>query len=117
MFPLASRRPNVSVKADNDALVEATREFGGVELMVLSAGITLRADGVDVSESDYRRLMAINLDGPLFGAQVAARQMKALGKAVSIVLMASMGGLVLSNGGFRSSHRGQPAQRLSRHEI
>lgn len=93
-MPARFHKADVSIKADNDALVEAAREFGGVDVMVLNAGISLRADGADVSESDYRRLMAINLDGPLFGAQAAARQMKVLGKAGSIVLMASMGGLV-----------------------
>lgn len=87
-------KADVSSKADNDALVEAAREYGGVDVMVLNAGISLKADGADVAESDYRRLMAINLDGTLFGAQAAARQMKELGKAGSIVLMASMGGIV-----------------------
>ncbi|WP_342250953.1 SDR family NAD(P)-dependent oxidoreductase [Sphingomonas sp. OTU376] len=86
-------RADVSRRTDNDALVEAAHDLGGVDVMVLNAGISLRADGADVSEEDYRRLMSINLDGPLFGAQAAARQMKALGKAGSIVLMGSMGGL------------------------
>lgn len=61
--------------------------------MVANAGITLKADGADVTEDDYRRLMSVNLDGVLFGAQAAARQMKARGKGESIVLMASMGGI------------------------
>ena len=62
--------------------------------MVCNAGIALRSDGADVAEDDYRRLMAVNLDGVLFGAQAAARQMKARGKkSGSIVLMASMGGI------------------------
>lgn len=84
---------DVSKQSDNEALVAAAEEFGGVDVMVANAGITLRADGVEVSEDDYRRLMSVNLDGPLFGAQAAARQMKANGKAGSIVLMASMGGI------------------------
>ncbi|MDB5910233.1 MAG: 3-ketoacyl-ACP reductase [Massilia sp.] len=87
-------RTDVSKRADNDALVEAAERFGGVDVMVANAGITLRSDGADVTEEDYRRLMAVNLDGTLFGAQAAARQMKAKGKAGSIVLMASMGGIV-----------------------
>lgn len=86
-------RADVSKRADNDALVEAANEFGGVDVMVANAGITLRSDGADVPEDDYHRLMSINLDGPLFGAQAAARQMKANGKGGSIVLMASMGGI------------------------
>lgn len=86
-------RADVSKKADVDALVDAAAEFGGVDVMVANAGITLRRDDADVSEEDYRRLMAVNLDGTLFSAQAAARQMKAGGKQGSIVLMASMGGI------------------------
>jgi NAD(P)-dependent dehydrogenase (short-subunit alcohol dehydrogenase family) len=86
-------RADVSSRADNDDLIATTDEFGGVDVFVANAGITLRTDGAEVPEDDYRRLMAINLDGVLFGAQVASRQMKAKGKAGSIVLMASMGGI------------------------
>lgn len=86
-------KTDVSKRAENDALVAAAEEFGGVDVFVANAGITLRTDGAEVPEEDYRRLMAVNLDGVLFGAQAAARQMKAKGKAGSIVLMASMGGI------------------------
>eukprot|EP01132_Coremiostelium_polycephalum_P009494 gene9494-11645_t len=86
-------KADVSKRGDNDVLVEAASEFGGVDVMVANAGITLRSDGADVAEEDYHRLMSINLDGPLFGAQAAAKQMKANGKAGSIILMASMGGI------------------------
>lgn len=92
--PARFYKADVSSKAENDALVVAADQFGGVDVMVLNAGISLKADGVDVSEEDYRRLMAINLDGTLFGAQAAAGDMKARGKPGSIVLMASMGGIV-----------------------
>ncbi|MCU1411096.1 MAG: family oxidoreductase [Rhodoglobus sp.] len=85
---------DVSRRADIDALVAAADEFGGVDVMVANAGITLRSDGADVREEDYRRLMAVNLDGALFSAQAAGERMKALGRNGSIVLMASMGGIV-----------------------
>ncbi|MDX0682529.1 glucose 1-dehydrogenase [Sinorhizobium medicae] len=85
-------KADVSRRADN-ALVAAAEDFGGVDVMVANAGITLKTDGAEVPEDDYRRLMSVNLDGPLFGAQAAARQMKALNKRGSIVLMASMGGI------------------------
>jgi NAD(P)-dependent dehydrogenase (short-subunit alcohol dehydrogenase family) len=87
------QRTDVTQHAEVDALVDASAEFGGVDVMVCNAGITLREDGPEVAESDYRRLMAVNLDGVLFGAQAAARHMKARGKPGSIVLMASMGGI------------------------
>lgn len=86
-------KADVSKKEEVDALVDASAPFGGVDVMVANAGITLRADGFDVSSDDFRKLIAVNLDGTLFSAQAAARQMKANGKQGSIVLMASMGGL------------------------
>lgn len=91
--PVRFHKTDVSQREQVDALVEAAAEFGGVDVMVANAGITLRADGADVNEDDFHRLMSVNLDGTLFSAQAAARQMKARGKAGSIVLMASMGGL------------------------
>lgn len=91
--PARFHRTDVSKQSENDSLVEAASEFGGVDVFVANAGITVRSDGADVSEQDYRRLMSVNLDGVLFGAQAAARQMKKLGKPGSIVLMASMGGI------------------------
>lgn len=87
------RFANVAKRRDNEALVEAACEFDGVDVMVLNAGISLRADGPDVSERDFRRLMSINLDGMLLGAQAAARQMRRLRKAGSIILMSSMAGI------------------------
>jgi len=86
-------RTDVSKRAEVDALIEAAAEFGGVDVMVCNAGITLRSDGLDVAENDFHRLMSVNLDGVLFGAQAAARQMKARRKPGSIVLMGSMGGI------------------------
>lgn len=86
-------RTDVSKKAEVDALVAASLEFGGVDVMVANAGITARNDGAEVPEDEYRRLLSVNLDGTLFSAQAAARQMKAASKAGSIVLMASMGGI------------------------
>lgn len=84
---------DVTTQQDNEALVAAAMEFGGVDVLILNAGISLRADGPEVSSEDFRRLMAANVDAALFGAQAAARQMKSLGKAGSIILMASMSGI------------------------
>src|ERR1700758_372400 len=58
---------DVTQHAEVDALIDAAAEFGGVDVMVCNAGITLREDGPEVAEKDYRRLMAVNLDGVLFG--------------------------------------------------
>ncbi len=87
------QRADVSRAEDNEALIAASEEFGGVDVMMCNAGITLKADGPEVSAEDFQKLLAINLSGTLFGAQAAARQMKRKQKKGSIILMASMGGL------------------------
>jgi L-rhamnose 1-dehydrogenase len=89
-------RTDVTSRSENDALIEAAEEFGGVDVMVANAGIVVPTDGVDIPEEDWRRLMSVNLDGALFGAQAASRSMRAHGKSGSIVLIASMMG-TLSN--------------------
>lgn len=86
-------RADISKKIDNEKLIEAAQEFGGVDVMVCNAGITLRNDGFEVSEEDFIRLMQVNLNGTLFGAQAAGNQMRANNKAGSIILMSSMGGV------------------------
>lgn len=87
-------RADVSRRLDNKGIIDAACSLGGgLDVMVCNAGITARSDGFDVSEEDYRRVMAVNLDGTLYGAQAAALHMKARGTHGSIVLMASMGGV------------------------
>jgi L-rhamnose 1-dehydrogenase len=86
-------RADVTRRADVDALVASSEEYGGVDVMVANAGITVDSDNADVSEPDFERLMDVNLKGVLFSAQSAATQMKASEKRGSIVLMGSMGGI------------------------
>jgi L-rhamnose 1-dehydrogenase len=86
-------RADVTRRADVDALVASSEAYGGVDVMVANAGITLDFDDAEVGESDFERLMNVNLKGVLFSAQSAAAQMKSRGKPGSIVLMGSMGGI------------------------
>jgi L-rhamnose 1-dehydrogenase len=53
------QRTDVSKRLENDALIETATEFGGVDVFVANAGITLRSDGADVPEEDYRRLISV----------------------------------------------------------
>lgn len=85
---------DVTRRADVDALVAATEEFGGIDVMVSNAGVTVPGDGVDISEEDFDKLLAVNVKGQLHAAQAAAQQMRQRGTRGSIILMSSTGGLV-----------------------
>ena len=69
---------DISKGADRKKLIEFTRkEFGRLDLLVNNAGVApdVRADILDASEESFDRLMAINVKGPYFLTQLAARWM------------------------------------------
>jgi NAD(P)-dependent dehydrogenase (short-subunit alcohol dehydrogenase family) len=64
--------------ADRNAALDAVKKtFGGVNVLVNNAGVspTVRADILDATEESYERVMKINLQGPYFLTQLAARFM------------------------------------------
>jgi len=60
---------------DLAAVVEAAREFGGVDVLVNNAGIHVSREFLDVDPAEYDRLHAVNARGAFFGTQLAARDM------------------------------------------
>ncbi|BCJ65422.1 3-ketoacyl-ACP reductase [Polymorphospora rubra] len=69
---------DVSVTADRQKLVdEAIAAFGRLDLLVSNAGVApnVRADMLEAGEESFDRLIRINLKGPYFLAQTAARKM------------------------------------------
>ncbi len=69
---------DVSSAVDRAALIEMARErFGRLDLLVNNAGVTqrVRADVLDASEDSFDEIAAINLKGPHFLTQLAARWM------------------------------------------
>lgn len=85
-------RCDVTSRTDMEALVAVSLDHGGVDVMACNAGIALASDGPWIEPEDFHKLLAVNLDGVLFGAQAAAAQMMKLGKRGSIVATSSMGG-------------------------
>jgi len=71
-------RADVADREARNRLLEAVRRrFGRLDVLVNNAGVapTVRADILEAGEESFDRLMAINLRGPYFLTQAAARWM------------------------------------------
>ncbi|SEG89145.1 NADP-dependent 3-hydroxy acid dehydrogenase YdfG [Thermomonospora echinospora] len=87
-------RCDVRDPADSTAAVAAaTDRFGGLDIAFLNAGVTGDCGlGRDFDPEAYRRAMAINLDGVVYGVAAALPALRARGGG-DIVATASMAGL------------------------
>lgn len=65
------------------------REWGPVDILVSNAGVQIVAPIVDFSFADWKRMLAIHLDGAFLTARAAMRQMITAGRGGSVILMGS----------------------------
>ena len=69
-------RADISAVADRERMLDfVKREFGRLDLLVNNAGVApnVRADLLDAGEESFDRLIGINLKGPYFLTQKAAK--------------------------------------------
>lgn len=69
---------DVASPADRQTLIDGVREhFGRLDVLVNNAGVApnVRADILDATEQSFDRVLGINLKGPYFLTQLAARWM------------------------------------------
>src|SRR6476619_3691016 len=82
---------DVSKLAELQKMVDAAvSTFGRLDIMVNNAGVETRTSVLDTTESQYDRVMAINLKSAFFGTQIAARQMIKQGGGGRIINITSV---------------------------
>ncbi len=88
-------RLDVTDEAGWSALIEkVVAEHGRLDVLVNSAGISHACPLTEMSLSDWRRVMAVNLDGAFLGTKHAVRAMREIGTTGgSIVNVSSASGL------------------------
>jgi glucose 1-dehydrogenase len=74
-------RADVAEAREAQQLVAEALAFGGLDVLVNNAGIIHAADFLDLAESDFDRVLRVNLKGAFLVGQAAARQMVAQVKA------------------------------------
>lgn len=74
-----------------EAFDEAAERMGGLDTVIVNAGISAGTMKLgEVSPEEFRRVLAINLDGAFFTIQQAARVMRERGNGGSIITVASL---------------------------
>ena len=86
-------RHDVTDEAGWPGVIQAAEErFGGLHVMVANAGIGVMATIMEMSLADWRRQMAVNVDGVFLSVKHAIPAMERAGGG-SIIIMSSVAGL------------------------
>lgn len=87
---------NVAIEAEAVAMIDkAVSEFGRIDILVNNAGVMDLFESVaDVSNETWRRVLSVNLDGPMFAMRRAVPLMLAQGGGaiVNVSSVAGVGG-------------------------
>jgi NAD(P)-dependent dehydrogenase (short-subunit alcohol dehydrogenase family) len=75
----------------------AEQKFGGLHILVANAGIGIMGPAVDMTLTDWRRQMAVNVDGVFLSVKYGIPAMRRSGGG-SVIIMSSAAGLLGSAG-------------------
>ena len=92
-----------------DAIQETCLQFGGLDIVVHSAGLAISKPLVDTTEADWNLLQNVLVKGQFLLSKLAAKIMKIQGLGGSIVNIASKNGLVSgpNNAGYGTAKAAQ----------
>jgi 3-hydroxybutyrate dehydrogenase len=74
----------------NTRLEKVVQDFGGLDVLVSNAGIQIINPIIDFSFSDWRKVVAIHLDGSFLTTRAAMRAMISSGRGGTILYMGSV---------------------------
>ncbi|BDG71371.1 SDR family NAD(P)-dependent oxidoreductase [Roseomonas fluvialis] len=92
---IVTTRMDVTQRAEVDeAVALAGREFGGIDILVTGAGLYVEQDVTAMSDEDWHRTIAVNLDGVFYATRAAMPLLRRRGSVVNIASMAGHRGSV-----------------------
>src|SRR5689334_11502556 len=109
---MATQRKALAVQADVgdlqqiDRMVRAALEqFGQIDILLNNAGVTRRADIMDITEADWDRIHRVNAKGVFFCLQRVAQEMitRRSGRIINIASIAGKGYAGASNVAYAAS--------------
>ncbi|EEA02776.1 3-hydroxybutyrate dehydrogenase [Burkholderia sp. H160] len=77
-------------EAVNAGIADTVSRFGGIDVLVSNAGIQIVNRIEDYAFSDWKKMMAIHLDGAFLTTRAAVRHMYASGKGGAVIYMGSV---------------------------
>jgi NAD(P)-dependent dehydrogenase (short-subunit alcohol dehydrogenase family) len=83
-------------KSVKDFVEKAAAEFGSLHVVHANAGIARGANGSDISDEDWQRILGVNLTGVLYVSRAVANIMKRDNHGGSIIMTASMSGIIVN---------------------
>jgi len=83
-------RADISRAQDvNEMVAQTVETYGGVDILINNAGISIDAPFLELAEDDWDKVIAVNLKGPFLLSQAVGRHMVAAGKGRIINISAT----------------------------